>query len=384
MAKTFDTIVIGKGMMGSATARHLALSKVKTALIGPDEPAEKSRHSGVFASHYDEGRITRSLDTDSDWSRLAQCSMARYAEIAKQGNTGFFVNRGALLTGCQSYISKVVAASSHNDVKFQLQNQEELSAQFPFFAFPENTHAIFEPSAGYINPRGLVRAQTLAADSAGATIIAQQVVDIHEDSTSVTVTTADGQIYIAGNLVIAAGAFSNLLLAKPIDYRIATRTVVLFELDEKETRRLASMPTLIHLPDGTDGPYLLPPIRYPDGKTYIKIGGDPIDNFISTQNELTQWFQNDGTPKGRDFLIAIMSELMPDLRYEAVRTVPCVTTLTPGGKPVIQHQTDRIILLTGGNGAAAKSSDEIGRLAARLAQGYSLADENYASNFSAG
>ena len=36
---------------------------------------------GVFASHYDEARITRRLASDRDWSRLAQASMERYAEI---------------------------------------------------------------------------------------------------------------------------------------------------------------------------------------------------------------------------------------------------------------------------------------------------------------
>ena len=67
MPESFDTIVIGKGMMGSAAARHLALSGARVALIGPDEPADKTSHTGVFASHYDEGRITRALDTNVDW-----------------------------------------------------------------------------------------------------------------------------------------------------------------------------------------------------------------------------------------------------------------------------------------------------------------------------
>ena len=34
----------------------------EVVLIGPDEPAEFASHHGVFGSHYDEGRITRSLD----------------------------------------------------------------------------------------------------------------------------------------------------------------------------------------------------------------------------------------------------------------------------------------------------------------------------------
>jgi sarcosine oxidase len=33
-------------------------------VLGPDEPAHRAAHTGVFASHYDEGRITRVVDRD--------------------------------------------------------------------------------------------------------------------------------------------------------------------------------------------------------------------------------------------------------------------------------------------------------------------------------
>jgi sarcosine oxidase len=48
MSESFDFIVVGKGMMGAAAARHLALSGAKVALIGPDEPTDWANHTGVF------------------------------------------------------------------------------------------------------------------------------------------------------------------------------------------------------------------------------------------------------------------------------------------------------------------------------------------------
>ena len=139
---------------------------------------------------------------------------------------------------------------------------------------------------------------------------------------------------------------------------------------------------MIHEPmkDG-NGPYLLPPISYPDGKTYLKIGGDISERYLHTTDEITQWFQKDGTENGLDYLVATLMALMPDLRPTAISTAPCVTTLTQEGYPVIDHQSDRIIALTAGNGAAAKSSDEIGRLGAVLAQDGSLASEPYPDVF---
>ncbi len=47
--------VIGKGLIGSAAARHLARQTAGVVLIGPDEPAVRADHRDVFGSHYDEG-----------------------------------------------------------------------------------------------------------------------------------------------------------------------------------------------------------------------------------------------------------------------------------------------------------------------------------------
>ena len=55
----FKYIVVGAGMMGAAAARHLSVQTDGVALIGPDEPADRKTHQGVFSSHYDEARITR-------------------------------------------------------------------------------------------------------------------------------------------------------------------------------------------------------------------------------------------------------------------------------------------------------------------------------------
>jgi glycine/D-amino acid oxidase-like deaminating enzyme len=83
MGVDFKYIIVGRGMMGAAAARHLAKATDGVAVIGPDEPTDKQSHDGVFASHYDEGRITRTIDPDRDWALLANRSIGRYAEIER-------------------------------------------------------------------------------------------------------------------------------------------------------------------------------------------------------------------------------------------------------------------------------------------------------------
>ena len=58
MPELYDVAVVGRGLIGSAAARHLAESGIKVVVIG-DEPADRRLSLGPFCSHPDEGRITR-------------------------------------------------------------------------------------------------------------------------------------------------------------------------------------------------------------------------------------------------------------------------------------------------------------------------------------
>ena len=96
----FRVAVVGKGMIGSAAARHLAQQTDGVALIGPDEPPVRADHHDVFGSHYDEGRIYRVLDGDPIWARLAERSMRPYAEIEVASGIPFHERSGCWPRRC--------------------------------------------------------------------------------------------------------------------------------------------------------------------------------------------------------------------------------------------------------------------------------------------
>jgi len=60
---------------------------------------------------------------------------------------------------------------------------------------------------------------------------------------------------------------------------------------------------------------------------------------------------------------------MPSIRDCTMRQLRCVITYTVNGYPYLDWLNDRTAVAVGGCGQAAKSSDEIGRLAARLFDG---------------
>jgi sarcosine oxidase len=61
----------------TAAARHLCKRGHDVALIGLDEPADFARHGGIFGSHYDDGRITRILDTAPFWTAVNRAAISR-------------------------------------------------------------------------------------------------------------------------------------------------------------------------------------------------------------------------------------------------------------------------------------------------------------------
>ncbi|MGY5807767.1 NAD(P)/FAD-dependent oxidoreductase [Rhizobium sp. LEGMi198b] len=393
MAADFRFIVVGRGMMGAAAARHLAKQTDGIAVIGPDEPEDRANHQGVFGSHYDEGRITRTIDPDADWARLANRSIGRYAEIERDSGIQFYAPVGCLVVGSKrggahDYVSNVVDAAARLGVRTELLDDAALKAKFPFFSFAEGSEGVYEPKgAGHISPRRLVKAQSLLAEKAGARVIKQTVVSIRDEDGLVVVTTAEGETFRAERVLLAAGSFSiaENLLPQPVEVKVYGRTVAFFEVGEAEAEALSAMPSLISSrPDHTDSIYLLPPIRYPDGKYYIKIGGDPDDLQFENEPDLRKWFRTAGRDKARDHLTRIIHELVPSVTGAPTFTNSCAVSYSPTGYPMIGYTSSpRVAVLTGGCGTAAKSSDEIGRLGAELLLEGRIKDDGYRTDFSA-
>jgi len=361
--------------MGSAAARHLALRGKSVALIGPGEPRSKATNQGVFASHYDQARITRQLDSDQVWSLLSCQSISRYADIENRAGRDFFYDVGSVMAGPRSgpgsdFVAKARRVGATLGIEHDVLEGAQLAARFPFFRFPPGTQALHEAKgAGYINPRLHVAAEIACAQTDHCIVVPYEVTHIAESSMGITVHCSNQKRYSAEKVVVACGAYSGRsgLLPDPLPMKFFARTIAFFKLGEAEAARLRNMPSLVYVPpDLSCDPYVLPPVMYPDGKVYLKIGGDPEDVELSGDREIGDWFRSHGDANVGAFLAEQLLKIMPDLDFEQITYGSCVTSYTKSGKPLIYGQTDRIFALTGGNGAGAKCADELGRIAAIL------------------
>lgn len=374
----FEYVVIGAGLIGSAAGRYLSEQSDSVAIVGNAEPADFYTHNENFGSHYDQGRITRGLDSKALWSELAIASIEEYAEIEEKSRIKFYFEAGCIQVGpspnkTDDYIAKTAAVGFAHSLDFQNYSNVEYGVIRPELTFPDG-FAILEEKilSGYINPRDLVQAQLNISMGNGATLIRHQVNDIVTNANGVTLTLSDKTTIQAEKVLVAAGAWSEFLLNQSFGFELKPRTILLARLSTEETARLADIPAVILYHDDpgriTDGFYMLPPIRYPDGHYYLKIGCHLRDLRSPTSaTELNNWFKSMGSTREAAGLKEAIYNIVPGLQAEEIIYRSCVVTGTPDGNPLWQElEKDRLYICAGGNGAAAKSSNEIGRRAAMM------------------
>lgn len=388
MVRHFDFVVVGRGMMGAAAARHLSKTGASVALVGRGEPADWKAHDGVFSSHYDSGRITRTIDQDADWALLASRSIARYRAIEAESGIAFYGETGCLISGPagSDFINSVAAVAERHALDAPLLDRAALRQRFEWFDLPETSVGVFEAKgAGYVDPRKLVAAQVACFEKAGGTSILDDAISVSDAGDRAAVALKSGGAVTGGRVLVATGGFSRApgLLPMVPALVVKARTVVLAQLTPEQVEAYRGMPSWIdESADPSEHFYFLPPIVYPDGETYLKIGGDPTEVEIDEEQAIRDWFGGEGRPEAIVHLKRLLARALPELKPVRLLSVPCVTTYTTHGYPYAGFvEGERIALLAGGNGAAAKSSDEIGRIGADLVIRGRLDEPDYATDF---
>ena len=167
----YDLIVIGRGLIGSAAARHAELRGDRIALVGPTErPRNVWSEVTAFGAHFDEGRIARRGDPDRIWSELAGRSISRYAEVAAQGGERFFSEVGHLVVGGPAFVQSLEARAKNGaaqGAQCERLSAAELAARFPYLRFHGECEGMHEKTlCGYISPRKMVAAQCCSGNKA--------------------------------------------------------------------------------------------------------------------------------------------------------------------------------------------------------------------------
>ncbi|MEM8707165.1 MAG: FAD-dependent oxidoreductase [Actinomycetota bacterium] len=356
-----DVAVIGRGLIGSGAGRHLAEAGRSVALIGPGEPTDWASSAGPFASHHDQGRITRIAGRNAMWTEVAARSCGRYADIEARSGISFHTPGGVVVgyPDAADWVDRAAAWGSDA----RLVDAEWVRAETGI-AIENGLGLVFEGApAGHINPRRLVAAQTTLTERAGGTVIDDAVRSVERRDGGFELSGDFGSI-TADRILVSTGGFGAELFDWTLDVERRARTIVMARL--ADDGRIPSL--ILDQPpdDRVQEIYWVPPVEYPDGSVRIKIGGNLKETVLLEPDELVDWFHTDGDPNEIDCLTNNLRALLPDASLGDITTQPCVITGTATGMPFIGMVDDGIGVAIAGNGSAAKSSDELGRLGASL------------------
>lgn len=188
-------------------------------------------------------------------------------------------------------------------------------------------------------------------------------------------------------MLLTTGAFSNFfdLLSRKLRVILKSETVLLAQVAEAEAMRLSRLPSLLYevCEKQYDGVCLVQPVKYPDGKYYLKMGSNlSQDIFFHDLQEIQDWFKSGDATVNERQLATILHHILPSLKTERLTTRRCILTRTPSGRPYIGKVDDRgLFVATGGNGYAAMCSDALGRISASLLIHGHLPDPYVAESF---
>ena len=205
MGRDADIVIVGAGITGAATARELARSGRGVILV------EQFALGHERGSSHGGSRIFRLSYPDPHQVRLAQGALQSWNELEAECGEQLIFHTGALDFGPMTVEhARALAACG---ASYELLNGTQVCERWPLTAGAEE-RALFQPDGGTILADRAHSALLEAAEEAGAVVLDElRVTGIEATPHSVRVRT-DGDPIDANACVVAAGAWSQAILAE--------------------------------------------------------------------------------------------------------------------------------------------------------------------------
>jgi sarcosine oxidase len=199
-----DVLVVGAGVMGSATARALAHTGREVVIL------ERSRVGHTGGSSHGRARVFRFSYDDPRYVRMAQESLPMWRELEEEAGEEILTTTGGL--DVTSSVEEHVAALEASGAAFELLDAAACRDRFPSLTVPEGGPVLFQGDAGAVAADRAWRALVESATRAGA--------ELHEETPVERLTVEDDRVEVhAGEerwrarvAVLTAGAWTRRLL----------------------------------------------------------------------------------------------------------------------------------------------------------------------------
>ncbi len=214
MTPTADVLIIGAGVHGASLAFHLARRGVRVVVLERHFVAAGAtgRSSGLVRMHYD-----LRLEAELVWASYPY--FRHWDDLVGAGDCGF------VRTGFLRLVPPAYEAALRANVRMQqelgiptlLVRAADVQRLAPYLRTDDFELAAYEPESGYADPPSTAQGFLAAARRYGAElhtgVTVTQMLTTPDGSAMRGVRTADGQVWTASQVVLAAGAWAPRLAA---------------------------------------------------------------------------------------------------------------------------------------------------------------------------
>jgi sarcosine oxidase len=354
----YDTIVIGLGAMGSATAFHVArrgkrVLGLEQFALAHDRGSSHGRSRITRQAYFEHPAYVPLLHRATDlWVQLQHDAARPLLQIT-----------GGLMLGPPDgiVVKGALASARMHGLPHELLDATELGRRFPVFDLDERMVGVLERRAGVLFPEDCMRAHIELATRAGADVrFEEPVMQWVATNDSVEVRTPRGT-YVADSLVLCAGSWMSELLSS-LDIPLTVERNVLYWF------RPSADPALF-------APEVLPIfiLEHQPGKAFYgfpALGADGVKvaHHHSGENCTPATVRREVSADEVQAVRSLLARHLPKVNGELRSATACLYTNTPDGHFIIDRhpQHPNVMLASPCSGHGFKFASVIGEVLADL------------------
>ncbi|SCZ12690.1 N-methyl-L-tryptophan oxidase [Microvirga guangxiensis] len=355
--RTFDTIVIGVGGMGSATLWQLARPRQKVLGIERFDLGH-----GMGSSHGINRIIRLAYFEHPNYVPLLVRAYELWREAEQLTKEQLLFITGGIDAGTEDsrIVQGALTACREHNLSHEVLTARETTQRFPGYKLPDSYAVIYQPDAGFVASERAILAHASLAVSAGAEIHGREkVVAIEPVNGRVVVVTDQGR-YEAGKVVVSAGSWISDLIPALRTNAVPERQVLGWFLPQSPDLFKPEVFPVSNILSQVGHFYQFPMWGIPG----FKIG---LYHHFNEKGHADQ-LSREPTPADEEALRKGIKHMFPDADGPTLRLAACLFTNTPDEHFVIDTLpgTPEIVVASPCSGHGFKFASVIGEVLADL------------------